>query len=545
MILVAASEGVLEDERPVSSAGAGAGYCFSSRNETGLYLSMTARAYLIPFFSAKPETATGLPHAPDVMYVGERLSTSVSVLDARKGNSELSTHVLVVDDQEVILELCSEVACSLGYRASAAVNGAEALDVVEREHVDVLMADLKMPGMNGMELLEKVKSRSPQTEVLIMTAYGSVPSAVQAMKLGACDYLTKPFNIEEVKLLLERTVQKANLVSENRSLREQVRSKNGYGELSGTAPSMQELFKMIVKVSQSHCPVLIAGESGTGKELVARAIHQSGPLREQPFLPVDCSALVPTLIESELFGYVRGAFTGALRTKQGLLEAAQGGTVFLDEIAEMPVDLQSKLLRALQEREVKPVGSTRAVKFDARIIAASNRDLESAIQQGVFRKDLYFRLNVVTLRLPPLRERKSDIPLLVNHFLDVFSGGQRRRQALSEEALNCLLAYDWPGNVRELENCIERAVALGSGPVLHVADLPTNLQNPQRAASAVPVGREPVVALPELERQAILRAVAEARGDKLLAARMLGIGKTTLYRKLNAYSSNNRNRWTP
>ncbi len=463
------------------------------------------------------------------------MSTSVAIVDVPKESSELPVHVLIVDDQEVVRELCSAIADALGYRVSVAATGEKALEVLEREHVDVLMADLKMPGMDGMELLEKVKSRSQQTEVLIMTAYGSVPSAVQAMKLGACDYLTKPFNIEEVKLLLERIVHKADLISENRLLREQVRFRNGYGELLGTAPSMQKLFKMIVKVSQSHYPVLIVGESGTGKELVARAIHQSGPLREKPFLPVDCSALVPTLIESELFGYVRGAFTGAVRTKQGLLEAAEGGTVFLDEIAEMPVDLQSKLLRALQEREVKPVGSTRAVKFDARIIAASNRDLESAIQQGVFRKDLYFRLNVVTLRLPPLHERKSDIPLLAHQFLDRFSGSQRRRPALSEEALNCLLAYDWPGNVWELENCMERAVALGSGPVLHVADLPTNLQNPRRAAAAVPAGGEPVLQLSELERQAILRAVTEARGDKLLAARMLGIGKTTLYRKLKEY----------
>ena len=463
------------------------------------------------------------------------MSSVVAVVEAPKESSELLVHVLIVDDQDVVRELCSEIADSLGYRVSVAASGEEALEVLEGEHVDVLMADLKMPGMDGMELLEKVKSRSPQTEVLIMTAYGSVPSAVQAMKLGASDYLTKPFNIDEVKLLLERIVQKANLVSENRLLREQVRFKDGYGELSGTAPSMQKLFKTIVKVSQSHYPVLIAGESGTGKELVARAIHRSGPLREQPFLPVDCSALVPTLIESELFGYVRGAFTGALRTKQGLLEAAQGGTVFLDEIAELPVDLQAKLLRALQEREVKPVGSTRPVKFSARIIAATNRDLELAIQQGAFRKDLYFRVNVVTLRLPPLRERKSDIPLLANHFLDKFSRGQRRRPMLAEEALNCLLAYDWPGNVRELENCIERAVALGSGPVLHVGDLPTNLQHPQRAAPATAVGGEPVIPLRELERQTILRAVAEARGDKLLAARMLGIGKTTLYRKLKEY----------
>jgi len=467
------------------------------------------------------------------------VNTPASVMDPQKDSSELPVHVLVVDDQEVIQELCGEIADSLGYRVSVAANGVEALEVLEREHVDVLMADLKMPGISGMELLEKVKSRSPQTEVLIMTAYGSVPSAVQAMKLGACDYITKPFNIEEVKLLLERVVNQMNLVSENRLLREQVRFKNGYGELLGSSPAMQKLFRMIVKVSQSHYPVLIVGESGTGKELVARSIHQSGPLRVKPFLPVDCSALVPTLIESELFGYVRGAFTGAMRTKEGLLEAAQGGIVFLDEIAELPVDLQAKLLRALQEREVRPVGSTRRVKFDARIIAATNLDLETAVQQGTFRKDLYFRLNVVTLKLPPLRERKSDIPLLVNHFLEKFARGERSRPALSQEAVDCLMAYDWPGNVRELENCIERAVALGSGPVIHVQDLPTNLQNPRRAASVLAEGSEQVLPLRDLERQAILRAVTEARGDKLLAARRLGIGKTTLYRKLKEYRATN------
>ncbi len=469
------------------------------------------------------------------------MSAATSFMDETNVTSnpaaELPIHVLVVDDQEVIRELCSEIGESLGYRVSVAASGDEALEVMEREHVDVLMADLKMPGMSGMELLEKIKGRSGQTEVLIMTAFGSVPSAVQAMKLGASDYITKPFNIEEVKLLLERVVQKANLVNENRLLREQVRFQNGYGDLLGTSPAMQKLFRMIVKVSQSLYPVLIVGESGTGKELVARSIHQSGPLREKPFLPVDCSALVPTLIESELFGYVRGAFTGAMRTREGLLEAAQGGMVFLDEIAELPVDLQAKLLRALQEREVKPVGSNRRVRFDARIIAATNRDLEVAIQQGHFRKDLYFRLNVVTLKLPPLRERKADIPLLVEHFLDKFPRGDRRRPALSEEALKCLLSYDWPGNVRELENCIERAVALGSGPVLHIGDLPTSLQNPRRTAVMLPAGGEPVVPLRELERQAILRAVADARGDKLLAARLLGIGKTTLYRKLKEYET--------
>ncbi len=448
--------------------------------------------------------------------------------------AEMPVQVLVVDDQEVIRELCTEIAESLGYRVTTAGSGDEALEVLEREHVDVLMTDLKMPGMGGMELLGHIKARSPQTEVLIMTAYGSVQSAVEAMKIGACDYITKPFNAEEVKLLLERAVQKMDVINENRLLREQVRYKSGYGDLLGSSPAMQKLFRMIVKVSQSHYPVLILGESGTGKELVARSIHHSGPLRDKPFVPVDCNALVPTLIESELFGYVRGAFTGAMGPKQGLLEAAQGGTVFLDEIAELPVDLQAKLLRALQEREIKPVGATRRVRFEARIIAATNRDLDTAIQQGVFRKDLYFRLNVVTLKLPPLRERKSDIPLLVEHFVRKFCRGERRPPAIADAAVNCLMSYDWPGNVREFENCIERALALSSGPVLHIGDLPTNLQNHRRTMAVSPDGSA-TLPLREMERRAILRAVAEAQGDKLLAARLLGIGKTTLYRKLKEY----------
>lgn len=457
-------------------------------------------------------------------------------MQAKENDPEVAVHVLVVDDQEVMGEICSEILESLGYRLSIAASGMEALGVLEREHVHVVLTDLRMPGMSGMELLEKVKSRSPRTEVLIMTAYGTVTSAVQAMKLGAYDYLAKPFNPEELKLLLEQLVQSMDLNIENRLLREQIRLNKGYGDLVGVAPPMQKLFEMIVKVSQSNYPVLVLGESGTGKELLARAIHQSGPLRDRPFFPVDCGTLVPTLIESELFGYVRGAFTGAMQTKEGLLAAAQGGTVFLDEIGELSVNLQAKLLRALQEREVRPVGSTRRVKFDARIIAATNRNLESAIEQGAFRKDLYFRLNVVTLKLPPLRERKSDIPLLVDQFLGKFCTARGRRPALSDEALNCLMAYDWPGNVRELENSIERAVALGSGPILEVSDLPTNVANPRRTASADDIMRELVIPLRELEQRAIQKAMAEARGDKRLAARLLGIGKTTLYRKLREYS---------
>jgi two-component system response regulator HydG len=286
------------------------------------------------------------------------------------------------------------------------------------------------------------------------------------------------------------------------------------------------------KVSQHEYPVLILGESGTGKELVARSIHYSGPRKERPFAPVDCSSLVPTLIESELFGYVKGAFTGAMQAKQGLLEAAQGGTLFLDEIGDMPVDLQAKLLRALQEREVKPVGSTERRRINVRIIAATNRDLEGAIRGGTFRQDLYFRLNVVQVKIPPLRDRKSDIPILVTAFLEKFSDPQGPVRTISDDAMHRLIAYDWPGNVRELENAIERAVALGSGPIVHVGDLPSNLQYP--TTERAPEKNE-ILPLDELERRAILRTLRETGGDKLSAARMLGIGKTTLYRKLKQY----------
>jgi len=297
---------------------------------------------------------------------------------------------------------------------------------------------------------------------------------------------------------------------------------------------MQRVYKLIEKVAQHSYPVLILGESGTGKELVSRSIHFSGPRSNKPFSPVDCSALVPTLIESELFGYVKGAFTGAQQSKQGLFEAAGEGTLFLDEIGDLPVDLQAKLLRALQEHEVKPVGSNDRVGIRARVIAATNRDLEASIRTGSFRQDLYFRLNVVQIKLPALRDRRVDIPLLVNAFLEKFSDPARPIHTISEEAMRRIMAYDWPGNIRELENAIERAVALGSGPILHVGDLPSNLQ--YTSTEKLPEGDE-MVPLEALERRAIFRALRETAGDKLAAARLLGIGKTTLYRKLKQYES--------
>lgn len=441
-------------------------------------------------------------------------------------------NILIVDDEASIRETCAAVASQTGMRAIAVASAEEALEVLEQSAIDILLTDLKLPGTSGLELIRRVHDGHPQVVVVVLTQYGTIDSAVEVTRLGAADYVTKPFRIEELRSRLERVAKAVDLQQENRLLREQLRTRPGFGGLIGTSERMQRVYKMIEKVSQHEYPVLILGESGTGKEIVARSIHFSGSRRNKSFAPVDCSSLVPTLIESELFGYVKGAFTGAMQAKQGLLEAAHGGTLFLDEIGDMPADLQAKLLRALQEREVKPVGSTERRHIDVRIIAATNRDLEAAIRSGAFRQDLYFRLNVVQIKLPPLRDRKSDIPLLVTYFLEKLSDPQAHPRSISEDAMRRLIAYDWPGNVRELENAIERAVALGSGPVVHVADLPSNLQI--TGSERMP-DKDEILPLEELERRAILRTLRETAGDKLAAARILGIGKTTLYRKLKQY----------
>jgi two-component system response regulator HydG len=441
-------------------------------------------------------------------------------------------NILIVDDEPTIREACGEVAQLTGMNATMVATAEEAIEILENTAVDIVLTDLMLPHTSGLELLKRVHDTHPNMPVIVLTQYGTIDSAVAATRMGAIDYVTKPFRIEELRARLERASKAVELQQENQLLREQLRTRPGFGGLIGLSERMQRVYKTIQKVSQHEYPVLILGESGTGKELVAKSVHYSGARKDRTFVPVDCSSLVPTLIESELFGYVKGAFTGALHGKQGLLETAHGGTLFLDEIGEMPVDLQSKLLRVLQEREVKPVGSTERRKIDVRIIAATNRDLEAGIKNGSFRQDLYFRLNVVQVKLPALRERKSDIPLLVTSFLDKFCDPHRPARTISEDAMRRLIAYDWPGNVRELENAIERAVALGSGPIVHVADLPSSLQYP--TSERVPE-RDELLPLEELERRAILRTLRQTTGDKLAAARILGIGKTTLYRKLKQY----------
>src|SRR5581483_4316336 len=362
-------------------------------------------------------------------------------------------------------------------------------------------------------------------------------TAVQAMKLGAYDYITKPFRVEELKIVLQRMAEKVRLVVENHFLRERVHTEMELHGIVGSSAKIQDVLRMVGRLKDTRTPVLICGESGTGKELVARAMHFRGGFANRPFVAVDCGSLVPTLIESELFGHEKGAFTGAVKGKEGLFQAASGGTIFLDEIGELPLDLQAKLLRVLQDKQVRPVGSNNSVKVDVRVIAATNRDLEAGYKAGTFRKDLFFRLNVVTVYLPALRERKSDIPTLLQHFLDRFASDHHTID-VTADAMKCLMQYDWPGNVRELENCIERAVALGNGELIDVPDLPPAVRAvaPKKSSTAVSLDSYDSNDLEDIERATIQRVFEQVHGDKMLAGKLLGISRATLYRKIKRYN---------
>jgi DNA-binding NtrC family response regulator len=438
--------------------------------------------------------------------------------------------VLVVDDEAFVRDLCRDVATESGLQVHTASTTELALEILEQFPIGGVITDLRVPQLGGLELLKRVREKYPQVPVIVLTQFGTIESAVEATHLGAIDFVAKPFHVDELREKLGRLIRVQEFNQEKCGLPR----KQGSAGLIGVSRQSRRVFELIEKVSELNCPVLILGESGTGKELVARSIHLSGPRLAKPFVPVDCSALVPTLIESELFGYVKGAFTGAMSSKQGLIESADTGTLFLDEIGNLSLDLQAKLLRALQEKEIKPVGSTERISFTSRVIAATNLDLESAVRVGGFRQDLYFRLNVVQIKLAPLRERKADIPLLVTEFLRKFSGLQHVVH-LSEGTMACLIDYDWPGNVRELENAIEHAVALRSGPVIHVSDLPMSLQEGGRVKQSEEAEDNAAVPLEEIERRAILRAIRKSGGNKVVASRLLKIGKTTLYRKLKQY----------
>ena len=475
------------------------------------------------------------------------------------GKEDLRVRLLIVDDEQSIRKLCVTVGEALGFICLEADSGESALVLLEEQPVHMVLSDMVMPRMSGLEFLEKVKKLLPRTEVALMTGHGSIETAVQAMKLGAYDYITKPFSpLEELRLFLRRMAEKVRLVEENEFLRERIDSETAVHGIIGSSAKIQEVLRVASRLKDTRTAVLISGESGTGKELIARAIHFRGAFANRPFVAVDCGSLVPTLIESELFGYEKGAFTGALKSKQGLFQSADTGSVFLDEIGELPLELQAKLLRVLQEKEVRPVGSNQRVKVDVRIIAATNRDLEAAYKNGTFRKDLYFRLNVVTVHVPALRERRSDIPMLVSWFCERYAPGADLR--VSSAAMKALMNYDWPGNVRELENCVERAVALGNGTLIDLSDLPASvaaLNSAERspssdgvpelvsdlAAAAERISSEGGAAnqssttdLEDIERATIQRVFEQVHGDKALAGRMLGISRATLYRKLKRYN---------
>jgi two-component system response regulator AtoC len=449
----------------------------------------------------------------------------------------IKIRLLVVDDEQSIRKLCMTIGGSLGYSCSEAESAETAISRIEQEAPDLILTDLRLPSQSGVELLRQAKQLFPRVEIAIMTGHGSIESAVDAMKLGAYDYIEKPFRVEKMRLLLQRMAEKVRLVTENEFLRERVDTADNLDGIIGASANIQDVLRMVSRLKDSRTPVLVSGESGTGKELVARAIHFRGAMAQTPFVAVDCGSLVPTLMESELFGYEKGAFTGAMKAKAGLFQAASGGTIFLDEIGELPQEMQAKLLRVLQEREVRPVGSNESHSVDVRVIAATNRDLEAAYREGTFRKDLYFRLNVVTVHLPSLRERRSDIPVLVHHFLNRYAPGTNIH--VTPAAMKSLLQYEWPGNVRELENCIARAVTLGDRQVIDVGDLPPSI----RTENGEPIQKSPAdgaslstTALAEMERMTILKVFEQANGDKALAGRMLGISRATLYRKLKRYN---------
>jgi len=452
-------------------------------------------------------------------------------------SDEMNIRFLVVDDDRSIRRICATVGASLGFHIEESATGEDALQQLELFAPDIILTDLILPNMTGLQFLEQVKKVLPRVEVAIMTGHASIETAVQAMRMGAYDYIEKPFRIEPLKLLLRRMEEKVRLVAENQFLRDRMSADMALHGIIGSSAKIQDVLRMVTRMKDTRTPVLITGESGTGKELVARAIHFRGTLAQKPFVAVDCGSLVPTLVESELFGYEKGAFTGALKSKLGLFEAAQGGTIFLDEIGELPLEMQAKLLRVLQEKEVRPVGSNRSVKVDVRVIAATNRDLETAYKKGEFRKDLFFRLNVVSIHLPSLRDRRSDIPTLAHWFLEKSAPHQPAQ--ISTGAMECMIQYDWPGNVRELENCIERALALGSGHVMQVSDLPPSIREslvePQGMNISAPTSSD----LEELERETIKRVFDQVHGDKNAAGKLLGISRATLYRKLKRYGIGN------
>ena len=440
--------------------------------------------------------------------------------------------ILFVDDDQQILDVVAAYLTRNGYSVDTVNNGLLALEKIKEKEFAAVFTDLIMPEISGLDLLKSIKDASPTTEVIIVTGYGTIESAIEALKRGSYDYLQKPINFERLKILIDRIVEKKKLQLENYLIKRRLKDRYNYDQLVGKSAKMQQIYDVIDRISNGSPTILIQGESGTGKELVANVIHQNSVRRKMPFIPVNCGAIAEGLLESELFGHVKGAFTGAVKDTIGLFKAADGGTIFLDEIAEVQPALQVKLLRVLQEKKIRPVGDTRESEVDVRVIAATNKNLEQAIIQKVFREDLYYRLNVISLQMPSLREIREDIPNLVNHFIKKFSTDSHREVLrISSEALDLMMNYDWPGNVRQLENVIERAFALGATETIEANDLPPEL----RSMSERDTISDNNYNLVENERLLISRALKTTKGNKAEAAKLLGINLTTVYRKLEKY----------
>lgn len=460
--------------------------------------------------------------------------------------------VLVIEDDETVRDVLYSFLTEKGFEVTLAKSGEEGIDLLRTSKFELILTDLVMPGLGGMDVLKEVKAAKILAPVIVLTAYGTVQSAVEAMKLGAFDYITKPFNLDEISIVIEKALNLSKLQKENLMLKMQLRKRYNFKGLVGRSKSMEHVYEMIEKIADTDSTVLILGESGTGKELIAKTIHYNSSRAAAPFVPINCAAIPKDLLESELFGHEKGAFTGAVTTRIGRFELAQNGTLFLDEVAELAPSLQVKLLRVLQEREFERVGGMKTIKVDVRILAATNRDIEKAVKEGAFREDLFYRLNVIPIHLPPLRERIDDIPILVDHFAHDFAKKRKREPiTFSKEAMACLLSYHWPGNVRELENLIERLTILAAGNVVNEADLPEKMRQlsfcPSEQQTGHTGGMDPGLSyavqladrgvdlnavVNNLEKELIINALKKSGGVRSKAAQLLGLNRTTLIEKM-------------
>lgn len=456
----------------------------------------------------------------------------------------MKARLLVVDDEESIREFLEIMLKKEGYEVTLAEDGAKAKDILTKKSFDMIVSDLQMPNMTGIELLKHVKESYPETVFMMITAFGTTETAVEAMKMGAYDYLTKPFKIDEVRLNIQNALRSKNLEVENKVLKKELVKEYSFQSIVGNSQAMHQIFDLIKRVSQAPTNVLITGESGTGKEVVAKAIHYNGPLKDKPFVTINCGAIPENLMESEMFGHKKGSFTGAVVDKAGLFEVADGGTLFLDEVGELPITIQVKLLRAIQERVIRRVGATEDQKVDVRIIAATNRNLEEMVQKGTFRQDLFYRLNVINIKTPALRERRDDIPLLANHFLKKYNERLSKNiSGISQEAMEILKGYDYPGNVRELENLIERTVALEAGATILPESLPPMVNTPsgRKMASSNEIevsadGLDLDKVMGQIEKELLIKAIHTAGGVKKKAAKLLHISFRSMRYRIEKYN---------